>query len=209
MIEALNSSNFFYRWFYLLMIKMSRLNSNVQWMLIIGLWLGMRFLNGMAQKNPDLLPWVVPISLLYMLFVMMSWIMQPLFNTMLRFHPFGKHLLSEKEKWASNLIAGVIVFSIVLGFALVWVLGEWIIIIIPILTGIYLTIPLVVPFRCDPPWAIAVATVVASLFGLIYLLLHAALFFDIFLQGLFMIYIYGILIYCFAGQILMKAEQRY
>lgn len=209
MIQALNSSNFFYRWFYQLMIKMSRLSSSTQWILIIGLWMGMRFLNSLARQNPGLEPWVLPISLVYLLLVMMSWIMVPLFNTMLRFHPFGKHLLSNNEKWASNLIAGTLATSVVLGFIAVLTQGDWMNFIVPILTGLYLTIPIIVPFNSDAQWAKAVGFVVAWFFVLIFLAINIPPLFGFYLAFLIPLYMIGIFIYCFVGQILMKAEARY
>lgn len=207
MIQALNSSNFLYRWIYQVMIKMSRLSSRFQWLLIIGLWLGIRFLNQLGKNNPALLPWILPITLTYLLLAVMSWIMQPLFNTMLRFHPFGKYLLSTKEKWASNLIAGVLAFAIIFALFMGWLADTRMIMIVPIVTGIFLTIPIVVPFNCEAPWAIAVATVVAVLFGVIFLILNGALLFNQFLESIYLMYIFGIIIYCFVGQILMRAQR--
>ena len=209
MIQALNSSNFVYRWFYQSMIKVSRWSSSSQWILFIGLWLGMRFLNTLAKQNPGLEPWVLPITLLYLLFVMMSWIMVPLFNTMLRFHPFGKHLLSNKEKWASNLIAVILAISVALGIATVIGQGDWIDLFVPILTGLYLTIPVMVPFNCDAPWAMRVGIVAASFFVLLFLAINVPPLFGIYLLFfLIPIYMFGILIYCFVGQFLMKVEAK-
>ncbi len=209
MIQTLNSSNFLYRWFYLLMSKVSRMDSGTQWVLIIGLWLGMRFLGSLADKHPSFAPWILPIMGMYLLLVIMSWIMQPLFNTLLRFHPYGKHLLSAKEKWASNLIALTIGTSILLG-AILGILGQtWLLFVLPVLLGMYLTIPIVIPFNCEATWARGVAIVVAITFAVWYLGIHGALFFGIFSVIPVQIYMLGILIYCFVGQILTKVEPKY
>jgi len=209
MIQALNSTNFVYRWFYRLMIQMSRLDSRVQWALIIGLWMGMRFLNGLARDNPALKPWVLPISLLYLLLVMMTWIMAPLFNTMLRFHPYGKHLLTAKEKWASNLIAGTLGISLALAATIGVVQGAWIDALLPLLTGLYLTIPIVIPFNCDASWARMVGIFVAVIFGILYFAINIPLVFGVFAEALFPVFMIGLLVYCFAGQALMSAEPKY
>lgn len=209
MIQALNSSNFIYRWFYWLMIQISRLDSRTQWFLIIGLWFGIRFLNQIARKNPAFAPWVLPITLFYMLLVMMSWLMAPLFNTMLRFHPFGKHLLTKKEKWASNLIAGTLALSILSGLLLAWLHGDFLIFVLPLIGGILLTIPIGVPFNCDALWARTIAIVVAQCFAILYLGMLLLLGFDVFLEVLWMIYVVGILVYSVVGQLLIKVEPRY
>ncbi len=209
MIQALNSTNLLYRVCYLVLIKMSRLNSNVQWMLILGLWFGMRALRTLAKSNPSLAPWVLPITLLYLLLVMMSWIMLPLFNTMLRFHPFGKYLLTGKEKWASNLIAGTLVISLVLGCCVGFIQGDWIAAVLPFITGLYLTIPIIVPFNCGATWARWVAILVASIFALLYLAIAVPLVFGYFSEALYPIYMLGILVYCFAGQALARVESKH
>lgn len=208
MMQALNSSNFFFRFFYHIMIRVSRLDARVQWILIIGLWFGMRGLQTLSETMPAIAPWILPISVFYLLLVMMSWIMQPLFNTFLRFHPFGKHLLSKKEVWASNLIAGTIVLGIIIGLILGFLHREPIIALIPMMFGIYLTIPLSVAFNAQAKWAITTAIIVAAGFGVLYLANVGLMLFNIAIAPLLMAFIYGILIYCFVGQALVKAEER-
>ncbi len=208
MIQALNSSNFFFRYFYRIMIWISRLDPRVQWGMIIGLWFGMQVLGNLSDRYPALKPWVFPISIFYLLFVMMSWIMHPLFNAFLRFHPFGKHLLSGKERWASNLIAGTILFGIVSGAGLAFHYGNPIYALLPILHAIYLTIPLSVAFNTDAQWATIVAILVAVGFGLLYVLNVFLLMGDMVIMQLMIAFTYGILIYCFVGQSLTRAEAR-
>ena len=60
-----------------------------------------------------LAPLIIPIVLLYVMFVFLTWIANPLFNTFLRFHPFGQHLLDRSQRWASNLIAPSLMLSLV------------------------------------------------------------------------------------------------
>lgn len=208
MMQALNSSNFFFRTFYAMMMWVSRLDSRVQWGLIIGMWVGMNMLQSLAKKMPAIAPWVLPISILYLLLVMMTWIMHPLFNTLLRFHPFGKHLLSRKEKWASNIIAGTLVFGLIVGVTLGFVHQEFQIALLPIMFGIYLTIPTSVAFNTTAQWAVIVSIVAASCFGLLYLLIVGLMGASIFILPMVQVFIYGILLYCFAGQALIKAEDR-
>lgn len=208
LIQALNSSNFLYRWTYLLLIKVSRLSPKLQWPLLIGVWGGIQLLASAAETRPWLVPWVMPISLFYLLFAMMSWVMQPLFNTMLRFHSFGRHLLSNKEKWASNLIAGTIVVSVIFAASVAYSVQEWSLPLIPLLTGIYMMIPISIAFQCEARWTIGVATVVAVLFGLIYLAFNVGLIYRVILLDLFHALIYGVLVYCFASILLIRVEEK-
>ncbi len=209
MIQAINSGNFVFRHFHRFMLWMSRLDSRVQWGLILGLWFGMRVLNSLAQRYEWLEPWVLPISIAYLLFVMLSWILMPLFNTMLRFHPFGRHLLNRKEIWASNLVAGSLFSGLALGGAAWLIQGEPWLGIIVLLFSIYLTIPVSVAFNCEAPWARMVATLVAIGFAMLYLMIAATSLTGVLLSseaGLFQL---GILLYCFAGQALIRAKQTF
>ncbi len=208
MIQALNSSNFFFRFFYRAMIALSRLDSRVRWGLIIGLWFGMQFLSGLAKTYPALAPWVTPLSIFYLLFVMMSWIMMPLFNTFLRFHPFGKHLLSKKEKWASNLIFGSLLYGLVSGGIALGVWGIPQLAVLPVLHGIYMTIPISVAFNTEVKWATIVAAVIASLFAVVFLVNTLSLMFGAIILPLMLGFTFGILIYCFLGQWLTRARRR-
>ena len=206
MVSALNSNNFIFRNFYRFMLKMSRLDSRVQWGLIIGLWLGIRMLGSIAAANPWLQPWVMPISIFYLLFVMMSWIAVPLFNAFLRFHPFGKHLLSTKEKWASNAILIAIGIGIITSIVCL-AQGNLLAGFLAVVFSIYMTIPLSIPFNTSVQWATIVAGLIAGFFGLMFLAIEFALGMG-YTIALIPIYQFGILIYCFAGQALLKAEDR-
>lgn len=209
MIQALNSSNFLYRWMFLLLSKVSRLSGQYQWALIIGLWLGMQFLQRIAADRPWLQTWVIPISMFYLLLVMMTWIMEPLFNTMLRFHPFGKYLLSNKEKWASNLIAMTLAISLLLAIVMVVMAGAWVVAVIPLLMGLYLMIPIVVPFKCEVPWTIVVSTLIAIGFAGLYLVFNIGLLFDQLFASILPLFMFGIVVYCFASQFLMRMEKKF
>ncbi len=209
MIQALNSSNLFFRVFHQAMVWVSRLDSRMQWGLIIGLWFGMRFLRSLARTYPALGPWIFPISIIYLLLVMMSWIMHPLFNTFLRFHPFGKHLLSKKEIWASNLIAGTLVFGGIMGLAIGLGRQSTIAGVLPCLLAIYLTIPISVAFQTTARWAVIVSATAAVAFGLLFLANVVSLAMGTTNLTVLMLFSYGILVYCFVGVGLIRAEQRY
>jgi tetratricopeptide (TPR) repeat protein len=209
MIQAINSGNIVFRLFYRFMLWMSRLDSRVQWGLILGLWFGMRFLNSLARANPWLEPWVLPISITYLLFVMLTWILMPLFNTMLRFHPFGRHLLNRREIWASNLIAGSILSGILAGSAAWLIQAEPWMGIVLLLFAIQLTIPLAVAFNCEADWARNVATLFAIGFVLLYLSIVVLCLNNILPGPLAALFSLGLLFYCFFGQYLQSRKPRY
>ena len=212
MVQALNSNSVIFRFFMSIFNWMSRLDNRVQWGLIIGLWLGIQFLDDIAAQFPWFSPYVLPLIMFYLLFVMMSWIATPLFNTFLRFHPFGKHLLTRKEKWASNLTGAAILMGAGLFVLTLLITGEVVFSLIPLLLSIYLTIPISVAFQTEPGWPSWVAAGCLVLFAGLYLTFNATFFLPIapkgFALSVMQIYQYGILGYCFFGNYLKNVSPR-
>lgn len=105
MISALNSRSFFFRLIHRFYVSVSRLGQRSAFALMFGAWVLIRLLQALANQIPAVSPFVTPVIILYVVFALMTWIANPLFNTFLRFHPFGKHLLDRHQRWASNCIA--------------------------------------------------------------------------------------------------------
>jgi hypothetical protein len=81
---------------------MSRLSDKAQWAVIIALFMGARFLRALAKANPALLPYLAPLVAVTLLFVVMTWVADPLFNLMRRLDRFGRLALSREQVVASN-----------------------------------------------------------------------------------------------------------
>lgn len=219
MIQSLNANNFFFRKFLAAMSWLSRLSPQVQFGIVIGMWLGINALNSYSAMNPWIRPYVLPITLVYILFALMTWIANPLFNTFLRFHPFGKHLLTTREKWASNAIAATIavgVFHAGFFLALMVFAGKfaaWPVCVILLFCSLLLTAPLSVAFETNAGWPTKVASTLAIAFSVLFLMIcyvysYGAFFTPGLLEyesKLLNIYQFGILIFCFAGSYLRNA----
>lgn len=140
MISALNSRSIVFRSVYRFYAWISRFGSQYQFAIIFGAWFVMRGLSALGNRAPALKWLTTPILLLYLLFVILSWIATPLFNTFLRFHSFGRHLLDRQQIWASNFLAMCVAAAIVggavgfwrLGDAGLFVFGYWIMMMIPV-----------------------------------------------------------------------------
>lgn len=209
MISAINSGNFLFRWFSRIFQFLSRLDSRWQIGLVIGAWFLMRTLNQAAQNNPSLAPWVLPILGLYLLLVLMSWIMQPLFNTALRFHPFGKYLLSHREKWASNLISGTLAWGAATGAIASIRFFDPLAIALNMIFAFQMTIPLAIALNTTATWARNLATGFTIAFGILFLTITLGVCFDFVIEWTLTTFLTGILIYSFAGQSLILARPRY
>ncbi len=112
-VETLKSRNFIYRMFFRYFMFMGRLTQSGQWKVILGLWLLYIVLHQVANSVPALAPWVMPLLVAYVLFVLGTWLAGPLADLSLRLHPFGKLALSRKERRASNWIGGCLLATIV------------------------------------------------------------------------------------------------
>lgn len=112
-VEALKAKNFIYAFMLRYFLFMSRLSGRAQWMVVLGGYFGNQILRKVAAANPTLAPWILPITIAYVVFALMTWIAAPLFNLFLRVHPFGKYALSQEQKVASNWIGACILGGLV------------------------------------------------------------------------------------------------
>ena len=112
-IEALKAQNFLYAWMLKYFLWMSRLSENMQWAVILGAFFGMRILRATANANPQLQPYVLPIQVVYLIFVFLTWTANPLFNLLLRLNKFGRMVLNDEEIVASNLVGGFVGIAVI------------------------------------------------------------------------------------------------
>lgn len=118
---AIKAKFFLYRWMLNLTFAMSKLSGKVQMFLVIGLYILYRFLNNMADKNPDIALFIQPFLYLYLMFVFASWFLNPLANFALRLHPYGKYALDKLEKSTSAWVGGLLLTSLAMGVGrLIW-----------------------------------------------------------------------------------------
>lgn len=119
-VEALKARNPIYRVFLKYLFAMSRLKEGMQWAVIIGAYVLYRVLLSVVESNPSLEPLFWPIVGLYLGFVLLTWVADPLFNLSLRLNAFGRLALSETQITASNWIGGFLLAALLMfltGFA--------------------------------------------------------------------------------------------
>ncbi len=159
-IEALKARNFLYAIMLKYFLWMSRLSSGAQWAIIIGGYFGNRALGAVAKSNPDLAPWILPVRILYLVFVLMTWLAYPFFNLLLRLNRFGRLCLSREETVASNWFGVCLLLALaglglcaLNGFAAPWIA-------IPLVFGALL-IPVSLVFKCHVGWPRTVMKIIA------------------------------------------------
>jgi len=106
MSTALKSKNLFYKWYLKYAFWMGNQSSRNQWIFIIGIYFAYRFGIGVLRAY-DLTFLVIPLVIVYLLFVLGGWIMEPLSNTILLADKFGKYLLKDNEKYSGYAFGGL------------------------------------------------------------------------------------------------------
>lgn len=107
-VEAMKAKNFVYRAMLGYFLWMAKLPPRVQWGVVIGGYFGMRFLDGFGDRHPEWEPWLLPVKIAYLVFAVMTWIADPVFNLLLRLNRFGRLALSREQVVASNWLGGCI-----------------------------------------------------------------------------------------------------
>ena len=112
-VEAIKAQNRVYRvilWFFL---WLGRQRAGVRWGVIIAIILGRRAFQQLAKAYPDLAPLFIPLAVIFGLFFLLTWVADPLFNLLVRFHPLGRHALTSRQKAASNWLAGLFITGLI------------------------------------------------------------------------------------------------
>jgi len=150
LVEALKGRYLLYGLMLRYFLWMTRLSAQVQWAVIVGGVLGYNLLRTLAEKNPALKPWVTPVLVFYIAFVVLSWIAMPVFNLLLRFNRFGRHALSDDQRRASTWVGLMLVPA--LGSLVTWLITGNDFAFIGMLYFGLLLLPVAGVFACEPGW---------------------------------------------------------
>ncbi len=121
-VEALKARNIIYALMLRYFLWMSSLSRRAQWLIIIGGFIGYRYLFSLVEDKPELGPWLWPVLGAYIAFAIMTWIADPLFNLTLRLSRFGRMALSREQRSASNWLGGYLILLAV--STLAWILSD-------------------------------------------------------------------------------------
>jgi tetratricopeptide (TPR) repeat protein len=111
-VEALKARNPIYALMLRYFLWMSKLSRNAQFGVIFGGYIANRMMTQAARANPELAPWLLPLRILYISFVFMTWTAEPLFNLVLRLNKFGRLALSREQIAESNWIGAVVLLAL-------------------------------------------------------------------------------------------------
>lgn len=126
-LEALKARNRFYRAMLSWFLWLGRQSKRTVWIVVVAIFLVPKLLRGLAKTNPTLEPLLTPVIFLVILFVYMTWILDPLFEASLLLHPLGRHALAPDERRRAIGVTACLAAGLLAGLlALVWlpVLGS-------------------------------------------------------------------------------------
>jgi len=120
MLEALKARNPVYRGMLAYFLWLGRQSARFQWVFIIGIFFGSSAARSLSASQPQLnwLWW--PLLGLFYVFVYLSWTAVPMFNLLLRFDRFGRHVLTDDQRLGATCFGAA--FALALASA-VWWLG--------------------------------------------------------------------------------------
>lgn len=165
MVEAIKARNPVYGLLLRYSLWMSTLDTRVQWGILIGGFIGYRYVVGLWRAHPEA-GWLWgTIVVAYVAVVLLTWLGNAAFNLVLRTSRFGRLILSPQQVLESNLIGVSLLVGLSAG-ALFLLLG-WVDLLVLALAAIGLTIPLAGIFKVSAGWPrqamIALAAVFAAL----------------------------------------------
>lgn len=113
MATTLKSKNKVYNLYLRYVFWMNKKSEKNQWFFIIGIYFAYRF--GVKILSASGLTYLAfPLIILYLLFALGSWIMDPLSNMLLMLDKYGKYLLDKQEKLSGLVMFGLLISSLIL-----------------------------------------------------------------------------------------------
>ena len=94
---------------------MSEKGKSFQWIFFIGIYIIFRIVRSVSSANPGLRPFLLPLIVLYFVFIFFTWIANPIANFLLLFHKDGKYSLTKSETTISISTIVLLVSGILLG----------------------------------------------------------------------------------------------
>jgi len=165
-IEALKAQNFIYAAMLKYFLWMAKFSRRGQWGIILAGYFGYRIVGALAQSDPGLAPWLLPLQILYVCFALMTWMAYPFFNLLLRLNRFGRLVLSREQTVASNWF-GLCLFIALAGLVTCFIKGfvaPWI--LIALVFGLLL-LPVSSVFRCHSGWPRNIMAAIAIILALV------------------------------------------
>lgn len=115
MLLALKARYWFYRIFWNYSVWMQSKSGTMQWVILLGFYVGSRLLIRINHTFPGVSFITIPLIVLYFFFALTTWIIDPISNLLLRLNNYGKFALSPEEVRQSNWLGTSLLLSLISG----------------------------------------------------------------------------------------------
>lgn len=150
LIAALKARNPVYRVMLRYFFWLGSLPPRSRMMIVVGGLIGYSVLRRVAAAQPALAPLIWPLLGLYILFLVLSWTAEPLFDSLLRLSPVGRAALTQDRIRASTWVLGILTVALALAIGSL-VSGYRILLPVALVFGL-LVLPVSGTFHCEPGW---------------------------------------------------------
>jgi tetratricopeptide (TPR) repeat protein len=151
---ALKARNPVYRMMLRYFLWMDSLSPRTRWMVIIGGLVGYNLLRRVRDAQPALAPFILPLLVAYGLFVLMTWVADPLFDALLALDKKARAAMPAGRARAGAAIAAILAAALGLGVAGLARGDDRL--LLGAIAAALLVIPTSGIFRCRPGWPRAV-----------------------------------------------------
>ena len=107
MVTAIKSKNKVYNLYLRYSFWMSKQSGKNQWIFIIGIYIAYKISEKVISASGYTFL-LIPLIIVYLLFALGTWIMEPLSNMLLILDKYGKYLLDKKEKLSGQIFFGLL-----------------------------------------------------------------------------------------------------
>ncbi|MFY0592004.1 tetratricopeptide repeat protein [Roseivirga sp.] len=118
MLETLKAKYVLYRIFLKYYFFMANLKSGTQWAILIGIVVINRLIRGGAESLGEYGFLLNYVSYALILFMVSTWVIEPVFNFFMRLNTYSRYLLTNKESQTATLVG--ICFSVFVGSFIGW-----------------------------------------------------------------------------------------
>ncbi|MEL6141684.1 MAG: tetratricopeptide repeat protein [Bacteroidota bacterium] len=104
MVEAMKAKNPIYRLILNFFFWLGSFKEGNQWLIILGAYLGYHALRSLSRSYPVFAPVIQPLLTLYIIFVLLTWAVEPLGNGVLLLDRNGRYALTDRQKLGARLV---------------------------------------------------------------------------------------------------------
>lgn len=162
LLTALKARNPVFRLLMAYFLFLSRQQSAMRWVIILGVFFGQSLLRSVAKNHPELGIIIYPLVALVAVFIYSTWLADPLMNLVMRFDRYGRHALTDDQRKQSNLVGGCLLLAAGM-FISEWQFG---VSHIPSLMCLLLSLPLASIHDSAVGWPRRVSSLVGGTFAL-------------------------------------------